>query len=95
MEAFPVRDLGLREAEDSAIFVAAGAAGAVVLTKDADFVGLLARNGPPPQILWLTCGNTSNAAFRRLLIAAWPRVVEWLGRHEPLIELSDSVAGGS
>lgn len=95
VEAFPVRELGLREAEDSVIFAAARAAGAVVLTKDADFVDLLSRNGPPPQLLWLTCGNTSNAALRRLLIAAWPRVVEWLDRHEPLIELSDSVAGGS
>ena len=91
VDAVPVRDLGLREAEDSTIFAAARAAGAVVLTKDADFVDLLSRNGPPPQILWLTCGNTSNAALRHLLTAAWPRVVEWLDRNESLIELSDSV----
>ncbi len=95
VEAFPVRDLGLRDAEDSAIFAAARTAGAVVLTKDADFVDLLSRNGPPPQILWLTCGNTSNATLRRLLTAAWPRVVEWIDRNEPLIELGDSRTDGS
>ena len=55
----PLRDLGLRDAEDEEIFQAAKAAGAVVLTKDADFRHLLDRFGPPPQVLWLTRGNTS------------------------------------
>ncbi|MBV9127578.1 MAG: DUF5615 family PIN-like protein, partial [Verrucomicrobia bacterium] len=34
--AQPLRDLGLRDAEDEEIFEAAGAADAVVLTKDGD-----------------------------------------------------------
>ena len=35
----------------------------IVLTKDSDFVQLLERRGPPPQVVWLTCGNTSNLAL--------------------------------
>ncbi len=88
VEAVPVRDLGLREAEDPVIFAPAREVGAVVLTKDSDFVDLLTRYGPPPQILWLTCGNTSNAALRGILVEAWPRIVRLLDGGEPLVELS-------
>lgn len=86
--ALAVRDLQLRDAEDAVIFHAAREAGAVVLTKDADFVTLLARHGPPPQIVWLTCGNTSNRALRELLTTAWPRVATLLAAGEPLVEIS-------
>jgi predicted nuclease of predicted toxin-antitoxin system len=46
--AHAVRDLGLREAKDLGIFHAAREAGAVVMSKDSDFVLLLERFGPPP-----------------------------------------------
>ena len=58
VDAVALRDLGLRDAEDVAIFRAAKEAGAVVMTKDADFVVLLDRFGPPPQIVWIRSGNT-------------------------------------
>jgi len=86
--ALAARDLQLRDAEDPVIFHAARSAGAVVLTKDADFVTLVGRHGPPPQIVWLTCGNTSNRALRELLSSAWPRVVALLEAGEPLVEIS-------
>ncbi len=86
--ALAVRDLQLRDAEDPVIFHAAREAGAVVLTKDADFVTLLARHGPPPQIVWLTCGNTTNRALRELLTTAWPRAAALLTAGEPLVEIS-------
>ena len=61
VDATALRELGLRDARDEEIFMAARAADAVVLTKDADFVALLERLGPPPRVLWVTCGNTTNA----------------------------------
>lgn len=88
VDAHAVRDLGLREAEDPAIFAAARAAGAVVLTKGRDFVDLLERHGPPPQIVWLTCGNTSNAYLRQILAGGWPQVAALLDAGEPLVEIS-------
>lgn len=61
IQSYSVRWLGYRDAEDPEIFRAAREAGAVVLTKDSDFVRLLEQHGPPPQVLLVTLGNTSNA----------------------------------
>jgi predicted nuclease of predicted toxin-antitoxin system len=67
IEVTCVRDLGLRDSEDEQIFLAAREAGVVVMTKDHDFVTLLQRLGPPPRVLWITSGNTSNARMRAIL----------------------------
>lgn len=89
VESIAVRDLGLRDAEDPTIFAAAKerGPGTVVLTKDADFPLLLQRFGPPPQVVWLTCGNTSNAFLRSLLSEQWPHVKRLLEAGEPLVEI--------
>lgn len=90
-EAFAVQlDPALRRAKDAEIFGAAKKAGAVVMTKDRDFVDLLERLGPPPQVVWITCGNTSNAAMRRILAAALPDALSLLEKGEPLVEISDA-----
>ena len=87
LDAIAVRDLGLRHAEDAVIFERARSAGAVVVSKDSDFVDLVLRHGPPPQIVWLTCGNTSNAYLRTLFSNTWPRVATLLAANEPLVEI--------
>lgn len=87
LEASSLRDLGLRDAEDLAIFQAARAAGAVVVTKDADFLLLLEQFGPPPQVLWLTCGNTSNKRLQQVLLPLMPAALELLQAGEPLVEI--------
>jgi predicted nuclease of predicted toxin-antitoxin system len=88
IEAFSVRFLGLREAEDREIFQAARAAEAVVMTKDSDSVQLLEQHAPPPKVLWITCGNTSNARMREILRVSLPQAVRMLGS-DTLIEISD------
>lgn len=88
VEAHAVRVLGLLHATDSAIFNAARDAGVVVLTKDGDFVVLLERYGPPPQVVWLTCGNTSTASLRTILQDAWVRMTQLLETGVPLVEIS-------
>ena len=60
--AAPVRDLGLREADDSAIWNAARQAGVIVLTKDSDFEERVRQLGPPPPIIWLTCATPPKPA---------------------------------
>jgi predicted nuclease of predicted toxin-antitoxin system len=87
IEAVPLRTLGLRDAEDEEIFRAAKAAGAVVLTKDADFRHLLDRFGPPPQVLWLTCGNTSNERLQQIFQTTLPAALDLLAAGEPLVEI--------
>jgi predicted nuclease of predicted toxin-antitoxin system len=83
-----VRDLGLRNAKDKDIFAAAGQANVIVMTKDADFAEMVERLGPPPPVIWLTCGNTSNAALRILLKGTLTKAIELIGRGEVLVEIS-------
>jgi len=59
----------------------------VVMTKDADFAEMVERLGPPPQVLWLRCGNTSNAALRQLLTKELTTAMTRLDAGEPLVEL--------
>ena len=89
IEALPLKSLGLRDATDRNIFVAAREAKVVVLTKDRDLVDLVTQLGSPPQILWLTCGNTSNAKLRAILMQAWPTAATLLAAGERVVEVSD------
>jgi len=78
IEAFSVQRLGLRNASDEEIFFAARTEKVVVLTKDSDFLNLLQRFGPPPQIVWITCGNIPNAVMREILHQHLPNVISRL-----------------
>ncbi len=91
----PVRDLQLQRASDAEIFNAARDAKVIVMTKDADFVDLLGRYGASPQVILVTCGNTSNAHLRRLIETTWPTILPMLVRGEPLVELSDQPSESS
>src|SRR5262245_52088596 len=61
-DAVHVQQLGLLNAGDSDIFAAARSAqtAIVVITKDDDFAKLLDRQGAPPKVVWLRCGNVTN-----------------------------------
>lgn len=89
IEAEAVRDLGLRHAKDLEIFEAARNASAVMVTKDRDFVDLVERLGPPPQVLWLTLGNTTNQHLREVFSAKLPAALTLLQRGEPVVELTE------
>ena len=89
VEAVAVRDLGLLQSRDRDIFFQARAAGAVVVTKDRDFIALLEAHGSPSQILWITCGNTSNVRLQEVLLASWPAATKLLEAGEPLVEVSE------
>ena len=95
VDAFTLRDLDLRDAEDQVIFARARTESAIVVTKDRDFVDLVMRHGPPPQIVWLTCGNTSNAFLRDMLLDAWPRAAALLQAGEPLVEIGGVERSGT
>ena len=65
----------------------ARSASAIVVTKDSDFVSLLERFGPPPQVVWIRCGNTSNANLRAVLLKTWAEAVRHLEAGEALVEI--------
>jgi predicted nuclease of predicted toxin-antitoxin system len=78
----------LRDASDRQIFEAAKKAGVAVMTKDGDFVRLLDEEGPPPQVIWITCGNTSNARLKIILASTLTKTIELLGADERLVEIN-------
>lgn len=87
VRAFALRDLRLRDAEDFEIFEAAKKANVVVMTKDGDFVSLLERLDAPPKIIWLTCGNTSNANLKIILSKTLRNAIDLLESGEKIIEI--------
>ncbi|MEH1967308.1 DUF5615 family PIN-like protein [Nostoc sp.] len=85
--ALALRDVGLRDAEDTEIFEAARATGVILMTKDSDFADLVDRFGTPPQVIWLTCGNTSNDRLKEILNSTLAEALELLQSGEALVEI--------
>jgi predicted nuclease of predicted toxin-antitoxin system len=88
VETHALRDIGLRDATDAEIFEAARLVKATVMTKDSDLVQLHHHKGAPPQIIWLTCGNTSNKVLQTLLTTVLPQALALLEAGEGLVEIS-------
>ncbi len=91
VEAKSLRFLGLQDAEDLEIFNIARADGDVVLiSKDSDFVDLVSQQGPPPRLLWVTCGNLTNRRLREVLLRVFEDALAALEVGEVIIELGDA-----
>lgn len=89
LEAVAVRDVGMRDAEDTVIYFSARDANATVMTKDSDFIELQKQHGVPPKVIWVTCGNTSNVSLKKILLANLQKAVELLESGENLVEITD------
>ena len=90
IQAFSLRDIGLRDAKDIEIFESAKISNVIIMTKDSDFVDLVCRLGTPPQIIWLTCGNVTNRNLRQLLTITLLDALEQLRAGEMIVEISNS-----
>jgi predicted nuclease of predicted toxin-antitoxin system len=94
-ESFPevkansVKSLGLRDASDIEIFQKAKAAKAVIMTKDNDFINLLNHFGPPPKIILITSGNTSNKKLKETLSLHMPTIIKFLNEGENMVEVKN------
>ena len=86
-DAVPIRDLGLRDAEDTEIFSRGREAQAILLTKDKDFAEMVVRLGSPPVVIWLRCGNTSEVHLKGILSAHLADALQYLDGGEDLIEI--------
>jgi predicted nuclease of predicted toxin-antitoxin system len=89
VDAFSARYLEMVRAKDPEVFRAAREANVVVLTKDNDFVLLQERFGPPPSIMWVRCGKTSNAHLKRVLQRTFPEARRLVESGEALVEITD------
>jgi predicted nuclease of predicted toxin-antitoxin system len=62
-----VRQLGLDEADDRAIWQHAKSNGLIIVSQDSDFADLATLYGQPPKVIWLRCGNQSTDYIESLL----------------------------
>lgn len=60
-----------------------------LMSKNDDFLGLLESKGSPPQLIWVTCGNTSNSRMREVLSKALEQVKELIDKGETVVEIRD------
>lgn len=67
VEATALRDLGLQDAEDSPIFFAARHQGAIVMSRDRDFVDLVLNTVHRPRSSGSPVGTLRTRGFRRSL----------------------------
>ena len=89
-KALAVRDVGLRGAEDREIFLEARKQSAIVMTKDNDFIMLQNELGAPNKVIWITCGNTSNAPLKEILIPTLSEAIDFLNAGEDSVEINAS-----
>ena len=87
IEAIPIRDIGLRDSEDIEIFNAARKSNVVIITKDHDFIDLIGLYGKPPQIILLTCGNTSNDSLKMILNKSLESALQLIQIGESIVEI--------
>ena len=62
-----VRELGLSERQDRALWELAKRDGFVILTQDDDFTDLIALHGPPPKVVHLAKGNLTTKQWVSVL----------------------------
>ena len=91
VDAQHLTTLHLFGASDNVVFQEARAATAAVLTKDRDFVDLVRRHGPPLQVIWVTCGNTSNSEMKQILAITLPGALRLLAQGEAVVEIKGLV----
>ena len=83
-EAEHVCDAGLLGASDQAIADRAEKSGAVLVTKDEDFLAL--RLPDRFRLLWLRCGNATNRALFAWMEPRWAEIERLLETGEGVIE---------
>ncbi|WP_347987899.1 DUF5615 family PIN-like protein [Methylomonas sp. AM2-LC] len=87
VEAYSLRTLNLRDADDEVIFQKARQANVVIISKDSDFVELILRLGTPPQLIWVTCGNVTNLHLQALFGTVFPQAQSLLASGEAIVEI--------
>lgn len=82
-----VSDAALLNADDQRIWEHARQIGAVIISKDEDFVDRWLLDQDPVGLIWIRKGNCSNRALLDWLEPLWPETMKRLELGERLIEL--------
>lgn len=57
------------------------------MTKDCNFPKLVLESGSPPHVIWINCGNASNAALKEILAKRLNEALGHIRDGEPLVEI--------
>jgi predicted nuclease of predicted toxin-antitoxin system len=86
-DASHVADFGMEAASDQVIWRHATKTGAVLITKDEDFVVLKTLQPDGPRVVWLRIGNTTKRFLLARMEAVLSAIADALGRGEQIIEI--------
>lgn len=86
LDAAHVRELGLSDAPDTAIWAEAARDDAVVISRDEDFLTLWHGRGGA-RLVWVRLGNCANATLLATIQTHWPAISQRLSDGDRLIEL--------
>lgn len=86
-DAVAVREIGLREAKDAAIWDYALQNKGVILTKDEDFAERCMASNQAPVVIWLRIGNATNPELSGWFMPQWPSMLARLQAGDRLIEV--------
>ncbi|MDA3890315.1 MAG: DUF5615 family PIN-like protein [Salinivirgaceae bacterium] len=73
-----VSECGLKDCEDSEIWLFAKENNLTIVTFDADFYDMSLINGHPPKIVWIRTGNLITPELVKLLVQNETRINEFL-----------------
>ncbi len=85
--ATPVREAGLREADDGSIWNHAIDGGWTIITKDEDFMERCLGNPAAPPVVWLRIGNCTNRVLFAWLEPLLPEILRQLESGQRLVEV--------
>lgn len=86
-EADHVRDVLGESASDRALVAHAKITGAILVSKDGDFVDLLDATPDAPQLLWVRAGNAANKTLIARLEPQWERAEAELLSGRAIVEI--------
>lgn len=80
-------EVALHSATDRAIWDYASSSGAIIVSKDSDFVQLSVGDIAGPSVVWVRFGNVTTATLITALEQTWPQILSALEAGERLVEV--------
>jgi predicted nuclease of predicted toxin-antitoxin system len=93
-QAAHVFELGMAQSSDRQIWESCVAHGAILASKDEDFLILATRPGDEGRLLWMRLGNCRTAVLLRSLEESWPMVAAAFESGQRIVELRPQPASG-
>lgn len=82
-----INRVGLGGKSDTEIWHYAARIGAVLITKDEDFIVLAKRPTDGPQVVWVRLGNISNVGLWRAIEPLLDEIIQALNAGEKIVEV--------